>query len=88
MEPIARLGDPSDHGGFICQVQTTNITADGILVCVLGDWHSCPIPTHGITQMVSASAVSKANNIPLCRVTDKAACGAAVNVGSPTSQSA
>ena len=51
-ELIARLGDTSDHGGTII-TSCSKTRAEGPRVARRGDLHSCPIPGHGITPIVS-----------------------------------
>ena len=84
MPPVARLGDHSDHGGVIVGPCSPTRTADGILVARLGDMHSCPIPGHGTTPIVTASATATVDDIPLARIGDKTGCGATISEGSPT----
>jgi uncharacterized Zn-binding protein involved in type VI secretion len=82
---IARLGDTSDHGGYIASVSTTRTYCNGVLVARLGDMHSCPIPGHGVTQLVSSpvSTIS-AEGAQLAMVGARAGCGATINGGSPS----
>jgi uncharacterized Zn-binding protein involved in type VI secretion len=46
--------------------------------------HSCPIPGHGVTPIVSGSA-SKVDGMPVARVGDKTGCGATIVLGSSAS---
>lgn len=85
MPAVARIGDSSDHGGVIISGSST-VFADGIGVCRLGDQHSCPIPGHGITNMVSSSTNVFADNKGVCRVGDVAGCGAKISSGSLTTK--
>ena len=55
MAKVARLGDSSDHGGTIISVTTMVTTAEGKLVARVTDLHSCPIPLHGITPILTGS---------------------------------
>ena len=52
--PVARLGDTSSHGGVLITAGTQHLDA-GPQVCRVGDLHSCPIPTHGVTAIVTGS---------------------------------
>ena len=82
--PVARLGDTSDHGGYIISVTTTRTYCNGILVARLGDMHSCPIPGHGITPLVSSPDMTiQAEGKVLATVGSVAGCGAVINSGSP-----
>lgn len=82
MPPVARLGDPSDHGGVIITA-SEDVFANGIGVCRLGDLHSCPLPDHGVTPLVTASATVIVDGVGCVRVGDIAGCGAAISAGSP-----
>lgn len=53
-------------------------------VARLGDSHSCPIPGHGVTPIVSGSQ-STEDGLPIARVGDKTGCGAAIVQGSSVS---
>ncbi|HEX8596358.1 MAG TPA: PAAR domain-containing protein, partial [Pseudomonas sp.] len=50
----------------------------------LGDLHLCPIPGHGTTPIVTASATSLVNGKGRARVGDVCGCGAALTVGIPS----
>lgn len=84
MQPVARLGDPSSHGGHITTA-SSDVTADGIGIARQGDSHSCPIAGHGVTAMSSTSIVT-VDGHAVIRVGDTAACGAVITSGSPTTK--
>lgn len=46
-----------------------------------GDLHSCPIPGHGTTEIITGSP-SQVEGQPVARVGDKAGCGATIIEGS------
>ena len=81
MSEIVRLGDSSDHGGKMVSA-TGLFTVNGIVVCVDGDSHRCPIIGHGTTS-VSSKNTLKSNSKSVIRVGDTAGCGATINQGSP-----
>ena len=83
LSPAARLGDPSDHGGSIVSASST-VFADMIGRARNGDSHSCPIPGHGVTALISGSSGVYVDGLLVIRVGDKAGCGAAISSGSPT----
>lgn len=83
-QPICRLGDSSNHGGVIISA-SSDMLVDGIPVARLGDWHSCPIPGHGITPIISASVTVDNDNMGLARIGSTTGCGAVLTTGSPTS---
>ncbi len=80
--PVARLGDPSDHGGEIIEGSDDVIT-NGLSTARIGDNHSCPIPGHGVTPMITGSDTVIVNGRGCCRVGDNAGCGAVIISGSP-----
>ena len=51
---VVRLDDKSDHGGTVISASST-VFVEGSKAARLGDSHSCPIPGHGVTAIVSAS---------------------------------
>lgn len=52
-----------------------------IPVSRLTDLHTCPIPLHGITPLVSASPTVYVNGLPVARIGDRSACGAVIVTG-------
>jgi uncharacterized Zn-binding protein involved in type VI secretion len=87
MAQVARVGDPGSHGapGIIAGVLTTGSPtafAEGIPVSRIGDQYVCSL--HGPVAMVTGSSKTLADGIGVCRVGDLAACGAAINAGSPS----
>lgn len=81
--PVARLGDTSDHGGFIISVTTVNSKANGILVARVSDLHFCPRRKHGITPIVNGSGNFKCEGKITAVVNSVCGCGAKIIVGSP-----
>ena len=79
---VARLGDPSDHGGTIISGCASTVLTNGKQTALDGCLHSCPIDDHGVTP-VSATGVHTAEGAKIVRVGDKAGCGAAISKGSP-----
>ncbi|MCE8003438.1 MULTISPECIES: PAAR domain-containing protein [Halomonadaceae] len=49
-----------------------------------GDLHRCPIPGHGVTEIVSGSP-SQVEGQPVARVGDKTGCGATIIEGASSS---
>jgi uncharacterized Zn-binding protein involved in type VI secretion len=86
-QPVARLGDTSDHGGTITSNCSTDMLTDGLETAHTGSLHSCPIPGHGITPLTGTSKTLIDGGQPKVRVGDLAGCGAAIISGSPTVQS-
>lgn len=50
----------------------------------LGDRHLCPLPGHGTTPIVSASANIDINGMRAARVGDTCGCGAVITTGFPS----
>jgi uncharacterized Zn-binding protein involved in type VI secretion len=84
---VARLGDPSSHGGTITSLCSTAMLTDGIQTARTGSLHTCPIPGHGITPLTGTSKTLIDGGLAKVRVGDLAACGAAITAGSPTTSS-
>lgn len=83
--PVARLGDVSSHGGIIISSgQLYRDSADGKLVARRGDLHSCPIPRHGVTPIVTASSKVRSQGKAVAGITSMCGCGATITTGSPT----
>jgi uncharacterized Zn-binding protein involved in type VI secretion len=82
MPRVARLGDPSSHGGVIVS-SAARTEADGILIARVGDLHSCPIPGHGVTPIVTGSPTLIVEGKPAARVGSVCGCGAVISDGSP-----
>lgn len=82
-QPVARLGDTSDHGGTVISYGT-KFRCDGILVARLGDAHSCPIAGHGITSITTASPKVKSEGQYVAAITSLTGCGARIVTGSPS----
>lgn len=80
--PIARLNDPSDHGGHIISA-ATNVLANSIGVARQGDSHTCPIRGHGVTPLIASTTSVYVNGRAVVRVGDAAGCGAHITQGSP-----
>ncbi len=79
---VARLGDPSNHGGVII-TSASRTMVNGILVARMGDLHVCPIPGHGVTPIVTGSSRTLVEGQPIARVGDSTGCGAVIVAGSP-----
>ena len=84
MEGLARVGDSSDHGGTILDSPQGFVFSNGIKVAVMGANHSCPIPGHGVTPIVSSPVNAiYIDGIKLATVGAKAGCGATIVSGEP-----
>lgn len=73
--PVARLGDKSDHGGVIIS-SASKTTCEGKLVARVGDLHSCPIPGHGVTPIVTGSPQYTTEGQKTARTSSLTGCGA------------
>ena len=79
--PQARLGDISSHGGTIVTAAQGTLV-DGVPAARMGDLHSCPIPFHGVTRIVSGSTKTLIEGQPAARQGDVVGCGAVIVTGS------
>jgi len=81
---LIRLGDPSNHGGTVTTA-SADIICEGIQVARVGeDYHSCPIPGHGTTLIVSnppgsAQIHGEKGNVSIAIDQAWAACGANIS---------
>jgi uncharacterized Zn-binding protein involved in type VI secretion len=75
--PVARIGDGSDHGGVIVSSAAKTIV-EGKLVARVGDLHSCPIPGHGVTAIATGSPKVIVEGQLIARTTSVAGCGAVI----------
>ena len=82
MPAVARLGDTSSHGGTII-TSATKEYINGILVARVGDQHSCPIPGHGVTAILTGSSKFTCEGAAVAVVGSVCGCGAIINSGSP-----
>ncbi len=83
--PVARIGDTSDHGGIIISSGTKyRDSTDGKLVARVGDHHSCPIPGHGVTAIITGSPKVRSEGSLVAAITSVTGCGAKINSGSKT----
>lgn len=80
MKPICRLGDHSDHGGYITTAEY--VISNGKAVATTGSMHVCPMRGHGTTPMTGSSLI-KINGKTVVKVGDKARCGASMIEGDP-----
>ncbi|HUT54409.1 MAG TPA: PAAR domain-containing protein [bacterium] len=80
--PQARLGDISNHGGVIITGAMRTVV-NGRPAARMGDFHSCPLPFHGVTPIVTGSPDTLTEGQPNARIGDVAACGAVIVTGSP-----
>jgi len=84
MALIVRLGDSSSHGGSIITCAAVTKT-EGILTARVGDLHSCPIPGHGVTQIINGSGNFKTEGKITAVYGSKAGCGAVIYSGATVS---
>lgn len=80
-QPVARLGDTSDHGGYIISA-SARFTCDGILAAHVGDLHVCPRRGHGVTPIVDGSLKVEGFNKYVACIGSSTGCGAIINTGS------
>ena len=77
MDNTAILGTISDHGGTIISASGVTFLTSGGAVALLGDLHSCPIPYHYTTPIVSGCATkATVGGIPVAILGATTGCGA------------
>ena len=87
MPNAARVGDPTTHGGVITGPGAVNVLIGGMPAAVLGDLHTCGIPSPPHVPpgpFISGSATVMIGGRPAVRNTDVTSCGAMPIVGCPT----
>lgn len=75
MLAAAVLAHPSDHGGEVIDASET-VFIEGAGAVRLGHRHACPLPGHGVTEMVWTPSTTLVDGRPLCCATARAGCGA------------
>ena len=83
--PQARLGYSSSHGGTIVSAAARTLV-DGIPAARMGDLHSCPVPFHGMTQIVQGAGKTLIEGRPAARMGNITGCGAVIVTGSGTTR--
>jgi uncharacterized Zn-binding protein involved in type VI secretion len=78
---VARIGDRSDHGGTII-TSCKKTKAEGKLIARVTDLHSCPIPRHGVTPILTGSPNHIVEEKKCARSTSITGCGASIIGGS------
>lgn len=73
--PVARLGDTSDHGGSII-TSASQTYCEGKLVARVGDILSCPI--HGPNPITTGSPNYPTEGALTARTSSKTVCGATI----------
>lgn len=66
MRGVIRLHDATDHGGKVISA-SASMLIDGLPAALVGDLVSCPLPGHGVTQILpgNSSMVSNSRQIAL-----------------------
>ena len=77
---VAVIGTMSSHGGAMVSASGASWQTARGNVCRQGDNHSCPIPGHGVTPIVSGCATSATiHGKPVAIKGAVAGCGAVLN---------
>jgi len=79
---VSRIGDTSDHGATIITGAVKH-TTNGISTARVGDLVSCPIPYHGINQIIAVHPNVSVEGQETAHVAAVCACGAVILTGSP-----
>jgi uncharacterized Zn-binding protein involved in type VI secretion len=78
---VARVGDPTAHGGVVMPPGVQNVRIGGKPAVVAMSPHACGIPTHPPTPIVPGNRRVTIGGLPILRVGDTAGCGAAIVAG-------
>lgn len=78
MHQIVRLNDIGDHGSKVITA-SGDVFCEGIAVARKNDFVDCPIPGHGVNQIINASSSVFVNGRPVAVKVAKSQCGS--NVG-------
>ena len=81
-QAVARMNDPSSHGGTIIEGSDTVLT-NGRRTARKDDRHSCPVRGHGVTALIPTTKTVFVDGREIIRVGDRAGCGAVITQGSP-----
>ena len=76
MPNIIRLGDPTSHGGKVISASASDYLVDGIAAVRVGDHCNCPIPGHGVTEVVEGDSDYLVEGKPVAFAGHQAGCGA------------
>ncbi|MGN9786577.1 PAAR domain-containing protein [Nonomuraea sp. ZG12] len=85
----ARVGDPTDHPGFITGPGVPTVLIGGMPAATVTTMHSCAFPSpttpHPPTPIAGpGSATVLIGGLPAARVGDRTGCGAMIIMGCPT----
>lgn len=76
------LGDKTTHGGTVISA-TSTMVVNGKKVALVGDKVSCPIPGHGVNQIVEGSPEWSSDGKAIVVDGCKCQCGCQVISGAP-----
>lgn len=76
------LGDKTTHGGSVISA-TSTLVVNGKKVALVGDKVSCPIPGHGVNQIVEGSPEWSSDGKAIVVDGCKCQCGCQVISGAP-----
>jgi uncharacterized Zn-binding protein involved in type VI secretion len=82
-QPLARLGDPTDHGGTIISGAARTLV-DGKPAARVDDQHECGYWYHGTGTITKGSERTFIEGKAAARVGDTTSCGATIVSGSET----
>jgi len=89
MQPAARSGDVTSHGGIITGPGVPTVVICGMPAAVSGDMHTCALPPNTHQPTVSpftggSTSVMIGGKPALRATTDSCACGAMALMGAPS----
>lgn len=81
MKAIALVNDPTNHPGIVSGPGSPKVKINGMSVAVMGDLHSCSMPSnppHPPTPFIASQTKVTIGGMPVLVNGDKAGCGAAI----------
>jgi uncharacterized Zn-binding protein involved in type VI secretion len=84
MRGVIRLNDPTSHGGKVVSA-APNSSVMGGAVARKGDRCTCPIPGHGMCEIVEGDSKLLIDGVPVAFEGHKTSCGAVLISTVPTS---
>jgi uncharacterized Zn-binding protein involved in type VI secretion len=76
MKNVIRLGDMTSHGGAVIKTSAAHFVVGGKPIACVGDQCSCPLPGHGVGQIVEGDANHTVNGKAVSFHGHKTSCGA------------
>jgi len=73
---IIRVGDRTDHGGFVLASGAPSFKVADLAVALVGDPCSCPLPGHAGCTIAEGNKRHRINGVPVAYEGHRTSCGA------------